>query len=203
VLWRQYEIANRFLGGQFFKIWNTIPLYPSMGETAKLFSTIVTNGPFSSVAPLAQLKIGAAREKQKDFEAAVKAYQVASDRYFNQPDIAANAMFREGFSYEKQAVTAEYDQSTAGKSIAAYTDFITLYPDDARVPDAQKSISVLKAQQVEGDFKIAQFYEKSKKWNGAVVYYNEVLQLDPNSRYATPARERIEALKPRLQMVAN
>jgi outer membrane protein assembly factor BamD len=203
VLWRQYEISNRYLGGQFFKIWGLIPLYRSMGETAKLFSTIVTNGPFSSIAPLAQLKIGAAREKQKDFDAAVKAYQVASDRYYNLPEVAASAMYREGFSYEKMAVTAEYDQSTAGKSIAAYTDFITLYPDDKRVPEAQKSIALLKAQQVEGDFKIAQFYEKGKKWNGAVVYYNEVLQLDPNSPYATPARERIEALRPRLQTAAN
>ena len=45
VLWRQYEIANRFLGGEWFRLWGTIPLYPSMDETAKLFSTIVTNGP--------------------------------------------------------------------------------------------------------------------------------------------------------------
>ena len=32
-----------------------------------------------------------------------------------------------------------------------------------------------------------------------VVYYNEVLQLDPNSPYAAPARQRIEFLKPRVQ----
>ena len=46
--------------------------------------------------------------------------------------------------------------------------------------------------------KIAQFYEHGHKWAGAVVYYNEVLQLDPNSSYAEPARQRIELLKPRL-----
>ena len=51
---------------------------------------------------------------------------------------------------------------------------------------------MLKAEQVRGNFEIAQFYENSKKWDGAVVYYNEVLQLDPNSRYAAPARQRIE-----------
>ncbi|HEX7577097.1 MAG TPA: hypothetical protein VF430_03565, partial [Verrucomicrobiae bacterium] len=67
VLWRQYEIADRFLGGEFFRLWGTIPLYPSMDETAGLFSEIVTNGPYSDVAPHAQLKIGAAREKQKNY----------------------------------------------------------------------------------------------------------------------------------------
>jgi outer membrane protein assembly factor BamD (BamD/ComL family) len=30
------------------------------------------------------------------------------------------------------------------------------------------------------------------------VYYNEVLQLDPNSPYAASARQRIEALKSRI-----
>ena len=203
ILWRQYEIANRFLGGEFFRLWGILPLYRSMDETAKMFSTIVTNGPYSDVAPRAQLKIGAAREKQKNFEAAVKAYETAADLYHIQPDIAADALYREGMAYQKQAATAEYDQSMAGKSIAAYTDFKTLYPDDKRVQDADKAIVALKAQQVEGSYKIAQFYEQSKKWAGAVVYYNQVLQLDPNSPYATPAAQRIKVLLPRLQTAAN
>lgn len=203
VQWRQYEIANRFLAGEWFRLWGVIPLYPSMDQTAKMYSEIVTNGPYSDVAPKAQMQIGAAREKQKDYEDAVTAYATAADRYHDQPQIAADALYREGLAYEKQAATAEYDQSTAGKAIAAYTDFSTLYPEDNRVPAAQASIIKLKAQQVEGNFKIAQFYEKGKKWAGAVVYYNEVLQLDPNSPYAAPARERIEALKPRLQTAMN
>ena len=203
MLWRQYEIASRFLGGEWFRLWGTIPLYPSMDETAKLFSTIVTNGPYSDVAPHAQLRIGAAREKQKDYPEAVKAYATAADRYYNQPVIAADALYREGVAYQKQAATAEYDQGTAAQAIAAYTDFITLYPDDQRVPDAQKAIAALKTQQVEGNFKVAQFYEQNKVLNaeqrrdGALVYYNQVLQLDPNSPFAAQARQRIEQLKPR------
>jgi outer membrane protein assembly factor BamD (BamD/ComL family) len=71
------------------------------------------------------------------------------------------------------------------------------------VPQAQRAMAVLKAEQVRGNFQIAQFYEHGKKWNGALVYYNEVLQLDPNSPYATPARQRIENLKPRIQSSIN
>ena len=164
-----------------------------------MFDKIVNNGPYSDVAPHAQLRMGAAHEKGKDYAEAVKAYGTAADRYHDQPDIAADALYREGFSWQKQAATAEYDQSTAGQSIAAYTDFMTLFPDDKRVPEVEKSIASLKSEQVHGNFIIAQFYENSKKWAGAVVYYNEVLQLDPNSAYAAQARQRIEALKPRIQ----
>jgi len=200
VIGRQYAIANRFLDGEWFRVlWGSIPLYRSMNQTAQMFDKIVNNGPYGEIAPRAQLLIGAAREKQKNYPDAVKAYATAADRYYNQPAIASDALFKEGVSYEKQAAKAEYDQNTAGEAIATYTDFITLYPDDKRVPQAQGSITALKAEQVRGNFEIARFYEKSKKWNGALVYYNEVLQLDPNSSYAESARRRIEKLKPRLQ----
>lgn len=200
VLWRQYEIANRFLGGEFFRIfWGFLPLYSSMDETAKMYGKIVESGPYSDVAPHAQLRIGAAREKQKDYEAAVKAYETAADRYHNQPDIAADAMYRTALSYQKQSSTSDYDQALASKAIAAYTDFITFYPDDKRVAASQKAVVLLKAEQVRGSFGIAQFYEKNRQWTGAVVYYNEVLQMDPNSPYAAQARQRIEVLKPLMQ----
>jgi outer membrane protein assembly factor BamD len=206
ILWRQYEIANRFYGGEFFRIfWGYLPLYTSMDETAKMYDKIVNNGPYSEVAPHAQLQIGAAREKDKDFGAAVKAYETAADRYHNQPVIAADAMYRWAIAYQKQSTKAEYDQGKAGQAIAAYTDFMTVFPDDKRVPDAQKAIVMLKAEQVRGSFIVAQFYENSKtlsttqRRNGAIVYYNEVLQLNPNSPYAAQARQRIEALKPLLQ----
>ena len=199
VLWRQYEISNRYLGGQWFRLWNVIPLYPSMDETAKLYEKIVANGPYSDVAPHAQLRIGAAREKQEDYAAAVKAYEIAADRYHHQPAIAADALYRAGVSWQKQADTAEYDQSAAAQAISAYSDFIALYPADKRLAEVQRSITKLKAEQVRGSFQIAQFYEKSHKWTGAVVYYNDVLRLDANSPLAVQARQRIDVLKPLLQ----
>ena len=78
---------------------------------------------------------------------------------------------------------------------------MTFYPDDKRVASAQASIVRLKAERVRGSFAVAQFYEHGKKWAGAVVYYNLVLQLDPNSPLAAQARQRIEVLKPRLHPV--
>jgi outer membrane protein assembly factor BamD len=198
VLWRQYDIAGRFLNGEWFKLWNLVPLYPSMDETAKLYGKIVNNGPYSEVAPHAQLRVGAAREKQRNYADAVKAYETAADRYHDQPKIASDAMYRAGLAWERQADTGEYDQGAAAQAIAAYTDFITFYPDDPRVTEAQKSMAKLKAEQVRGNFQIARFYEQGHKWAGAVVYYNAVLQLDANSPLAAQARQRIDVLKPRL-----
>lgn len=202
VLARQYEIANRFLAGEWFRLWGVIPFFPSMDKTAGLYEKIVKNGPYSDIAPKAQMKIGEAREKQDDYAAAVKAYELAADRYNDRPKIASDALFKQGIAYDRQAATAEYDQNTAAQAIATFVDFITLFPNDSRVPEAQKMISDLKNEQARGNFEIAKYYEKEKKWIGARIYYNEVVNLllnEPTAPYAVKARERLEALNQRLQ----
>jgi outer membrane protein assembly factor BamD len=199
VLQRQYEIANRFLGGQWFRLWNTIPLYPSMSRTAGLFEKIVDNGPYSEVGPYAQLHIGEAREKDKNYPDAVKAYETAADRYNDRPQIAAEAMYRAGMAWNSQAKTAEYDHSAAGQAIATLTDFMTMFPDDKRVPGVETIIASLRSEQARGSYAVAKFYEKHKKWSGALIYYNEVLLRDPNSPLAPEARQHIEAIKQRIQ----
>lgn len=200
VVQRQFDIASRFLDGQRFRLWGTIPTFKSMERTAGMFEKIVKSGPYSEIAPQAQLRIGAAWEKQKHYPEAAAAYERAADRYNDRPEIAADAMYRAGASYQKQARTAEYDQSAAGHAVDRFTDFQALYPNDARVPEAQKAIAALKTEQARGNFQTAKFYEKYQKPSGALVYYNEVLLQDPNSPYATEARERIEAIKQRMQV---
>ena len=80
---------------------------------------------------------------------------------------------------------------------------MTLYPTDPRASQAQNTIGALKGEQARGSFQIAKFYEKYKRWNGALVYYNEVLVLDPNSQYAAQARQRIDELKKRITQTAS
>jgi outer membrane protein assembly factor BamD (BamD/ComL family) len=203
---RQYKIANLFLAGKRFKLWGTIPLYRSMDRTAKMYKDIVKTGPYSDVAPQAQLNIGTAREKQSslgfkapDYTAAIQAYDLAADRYHDQPKVASEAIYRAGLAYQKQAQSPDRDQGTAGQAIAKFTDFLALYPDDPRAPQAHQIIASLKSKQAQGNFVVAQFYEKRKRWEGARIYYNEVLLQDPNSPYAPEARKRIDQLKQRTQ----
>jgi len=197
VVKRQYGIANRYLAGQWFKLWGYIPFFPSMDKTVDMYQKLIKSGPYSEVAPGAQMNIGAAREKQSDFPSAVKAYESAADRYHDRKAVAADALFKAGEAYLKQAKTAEYDQNVAGQAISTFTDFMALYPQDARVTEAQKKIAVLKTEQAKGSLIVAKFYEKKKQWDGALVYYNEVLVRDPQSKYAEEARRRIEEIKKR------
>ena len=197
ILQRQYQIANRYLGGQWFKLWGHIPFFPSMEKTSLMFENVIKNGPYSEVAPQAQMSIGTAREKQSDFPMAVKAYERAADKYHDQKEVAADALFKAGLAYHKQAKAAEYDQSVAGHAISTFTDFITLFANDPRVPEAQEIIQELRTEQARGAVEIARFYEQKKQWQGALVYYNEAVNKDPNSRFAAEAKRRIAEINRR------
>jgi outer membrane protein assembly factor BamD len=195
VLKRQFEISNRYLGGQWFKLWGVIPFFPSMEKTSKMYEKVIANGPYSDVAPLAQMNIGSAQEKLGEFTGAVRAYEKAADKYHDQKTIAADALYKAGLTHLKQAKSAEYDQGIAAKAIAAFTDFIALYPEDKRVAEARKHIDGLRGEQARGAFAVASYYEKKRQWNGALVYYNEVLIKEPDSPLAAEAKRRIDFLR--------
>src|SRR5262249_38961332 len=128
-----------------------------------------------------------------DYPAAAKAYERAADRYAEQK-WGVEALYKSGESYTKQAKRAEYDQSVAGQAISTFTDFITLHPDDPRVTEAKKTIRTLRTEQARGSYETAQYYEKKKRWDGAKIYYNEVINKDPESTYAALALSRIDAI---------
>ena len=202
ILERQFAICNRFLNGERFKLWNTIPTLASMEKTVKLYEGVIKNGPYSEVAPQAQMNIGAAREKQtrlfnenEPLIQAAKAYDIAADRYRDRPKIASDATFKAGLAYDKQARNAEYDQSTAGRAIDTFQDFKTLFPNDPRVAEGDRLIADLKNEQARGNYQIARFYEHGNHWRSALVYYNEVVIKGPKSPYAAISLQRIAELK--------
>ena len=143
------------------------------------------------------MAIGATREKKKEYELAVQAYEVAADRYNALPEVAATARYKVAMAWSKQAHKADYDQSAAGEAISAFNDFMALYPEDPRIPDAQQVVTLLKMEQARGNFSIAQYYEKSKHWAAAQIYYNQVRLNAPDTPLADQARQRIDAIQAR------
>jgi TPR repeat protein len=83
VLQREYAIANKYLAGKYFRFLTIFP-YRSKDKTAEYFQKVVKNGPYSSIAPEAQISIGAAYENTNgwghSFPKAVAAYERAADR---------------------------------------------------------------------------------------------------------------------------
>jgi outer membrane protein assembly factor BamD (BamD/ComL family) len=201
VLKQQFEITNKFLEGQRFRLWGLFPVFRSMDRTTEMYKELIQNGPFSEIAPQAQLNIGTARENKKDFAGAVVAYETAADKYSDLEGIAEDALFRAGEALQKEAKEAEYDQSVASRAIEVFNDFMALHPTDDRVDQADTYIRELRVEQARGSLQIARYYDKKHIDRGALTYYNDVVDIfsrllnDTDHEYAVEARERIAQLK--------
>jgi outer membrane protein assembly factor BamD len=194
VLQRQFEIGNLFLAGERQKAWG-IRWFPSLDRCVEVYEQVVKNGPYSPVAPEAQFRIGLAYEKQRDYLASVHAYEKLLERYSRLP-IAENAQFQIGWEYKRESARAEYDQNAANQAIAAFTDFLLRYPNSSKVPVAQEYLTMLKGEQAQGLFHIGQFYEKNHQYKSALIYYNDVIEKNPESNWATQAKGKVAKLSP-------
>jgi outer membrane protein assembly factor BamD len=194
VLQRQFEIGNLFLAGERQKAWG-IRWLPSLDRCVEVYEQVVKNGPYSPVAPESQFRIGLAYEKQHDYLAAVHAYEKLLERYPKLP-LAEGAQFQIGWEYKKESARAEYDQNAANQAIAAFTDFLLRYPRSDKVAIAEKYQVELKGEQARGLFHIGQFYEKNGRYKSALIYYNDVIEKNPESNWATQAKDKVAKLTP-------
>jgi outer membrane protein assembly factor BamD len=194
VLQRQFEIGNLFLAGERDKVWG-VRLFPSREKAIEVYEQVVKNGPYSDVAPQAQLRIGLTYEGQRSYLDAVQAYEKLLENYPKHP-MAEAAQFQIGYAYKQEAARAEYDQNAANQAINAFTDFMIRFPKSDRTPVAQQYLSDLRQEQSKGLFNIGRFYEKRKRYEAALIYYNEVVEQNPRSGWADAAREKIAHLTP-------
>jgi outer membrane protein assembly factor BamD len=189
----QYEIARLFLDGERIKFLG-VRIFPATDAAKKMFEDIVKVAPYSKVAPRAQFSVGLALEKQGKRDKAIEVYQEMLVKYQDDP-IAADAQYQIGYVYFREARSGSYDPKASVRARDAFEDFIARYPDSEKVPQAKENIALLAGKRTSGSLKIAQFYEKQKNYKAAVIYYNEVIRLDPDSEQSKIAKARIEELR--------
>ena len=189
----QYNIGKAYLDGKRVDIYG-VPTLPSMGKAQEMFQKIVTNAPYSRIAPLAQFGIGQALEKSGSITATINAYQQVVDRYPGS-DVAPNAMYQIGYVYFVESRKTGYDQTAAVRAQESFEDFLLRYPNSEKVPQAQDNLKTLQARKTENSYDIAKFYDKQKNYKAAYVYYNEVVQQQPDSPEAERAKQRMDQIR--------
>jgi outer membrane protein assembly factor BamD len=192
----EYSIAKAFLDGKRVEMYG-VPTLPSMAKAEEMFKKIVTNGPFSKIAPLAQFGIGQALEKAGSITSAVTAYQQVVDRYPTS-DVAADAMYQIGYVYLQASRATGYDETAAVRAQEAFEDFLVKFPNSHKAAQAQDNLKTLQGRKSNDAFNIARFYDKQHNYKAAYVYYNEVLQQQPDSQQATRAKSRMDQIRTKM-----
>ncbi|HEX8311388.1 MAG TPA: outer membrane protein assembly factor BamD [Chthoniobacteraceae bacterium] len=190
-----FNIAKLFLEGQKKKVFG-VPFAPSMARAQEMFEGIVKRAPYSKWAPLAQFNIGQANEKQGKYPEALAAYQQVVVRYPTDA-IADDAQYQIGYVRLREHQQGSYDRASAAKAREAFEDFINRYPESEKVAQARENMKSLEGSQTKGTMDIARFYDRTKNYKAAVIYYNDVIKNQPGSAESEAAKARIDALKER------
>ncbi|MCX6968145.1 MAG: outer membrane protein assembly factor BamD [Verrucomicrobia bacterium] len=193
VVERQFGIAKAFLDGERRKLFG-MKTFGSMERAQKMFEEIVKSAPYSKEAPLAQFNIGMALEKQGQYAEAIAAYQLATDHYPND-DVAGDAQYQIGYVQMHLIENGSNDAASRLKARDAFEDFTVRYPQSEKIPQARENIAKLSGTSLKKNLEVARFYEKTKNFKAATIYYKGVIQEGKDAPEAEEARKAIERMK--------
>jgi outer membrane protein assembly factor BamD len=190
----EVAIANKYLAGRPQKF-----LGVAIGNSAKraqeMYAAILSNAPFSKYAPVAQFNLGLAYEKQSQPFEAIKAYQKVLDTYPNS-DVGDDALYQIAHVYQRIGLAQQSeDLSALIQARNTFEDFLIEYPNSEKAPQARENLATLGGQEAGDIYRIAKFYEFTRDLKGAVIYYNDVIRRQPQSKQAEVAKARIEELR--------
>ena len=192
----QMRVAEAYLKGRKQKVLG-IPTLPSMHRAIDIYQSIMRNAPYSRYAPLAEFNIGRAKEKQGDYTGAIQAYQVVVDKYPTS-DVADDALFQIGYVYMTIVRVGSYDRNASRFAREYFEDFLAAYPKHEKAAQARQYLATLGSAQTRSSLKVAQYYDKQKLWRAAIMSYNEVVRLTPDSPDAAIATARLDQLHKKL-----
>jgi len=193
---RQYNIGDVFLDGRKAKIMG-LKLLPALDKAVEILTKVVENAPYGKYADLAQFKAAEAYKKQEFYEEAVMAYQKLIDDY---PDsqLLEDAKYNIAVCTYYISRDPYYDQEYTDKAIEEYKTLIEKTTDAEFHKEANDTLDALRLKKAESAFETAEFYEKTKHYGSAIIYYREVLDNYGDTPIADEAAEKIAELEGKL-----
>lgn len=196
IIERQYKIGSIFLDGQKATIMG-MKILPALDKAVEILSRVVENAPYARYADLAQFKIGEAHRKQGLYEEAVQAYQKLIDDYPGSP-LIEDAKYQIALCTYYVSRDPYYDQDFTDKAIKEYQELIKKTSDIELLREASETLSELREKKAKSAFGTARFYEKSKHYKSAIIYYKEVVEKYGDTSIAKEASDKIRELEKKL-----
>lgn len=191
---QQVLIANQFLQGRRM-VFLGMAVLPGTERAQKMYEAILNNAPFSKHAPIAQFNLGLAFERQNMVNEARNSFQKVLDRYPNS-DVCDDALYQIGYIYMRQGQSGDsQDLSALVLAKETFEDFLMQYPKSEKAPQARDNLAAIGANEAGDLMRIAKYYDWSKNYKAAIIYYNDILRKQPKTPDAEIAKARIEELR--------
>lgn len=197
IIERQYRIGNLYFSGQKEKLLG-IAFVPAIDKALEIFDKVVANSPYGKYADLAQFKIGESYKKNGQYKEAAEAFgKIVSD--YPKSLLYEQAKYEVSFCTYRMSLKPSYDQEPTEEAIKGFEEFVKVREQSDTVKDAEKALLTLQERKAESLYNTARFYEKSKHYESAIVYYKEALNSYPKTSWAKKAFAKITELEKRIE----
>ncbi len=195
ILERQYQIGNLYLSGEKLKLMG-FAILPAVDKSIEIFETIVRTAPYSPVAPRAQFNIGEAYRKIKRYAEAIPEYQKVLENYPDS-DLAAEARYQIGQCSYQKTLNPNYDQTNTDVALDSMKTFVRKHQDSKKSVEMQQKIEELIRRKAQKSFDIAEFYNRSRADEAAIIYYQDVIDNYPQTDLAKISATKIDQIAAR------
>ncbi len=191
VIEEQFDIATLLMEGARGRIFGIFPGFRKEDKAVEYFARIVGNAPYGDYAALSLMNIAIVSQRRGDADLAIDAL----DRLINdypQNTLAPDAYRRLAETYANLAKGYEYDQNSTREAMRYYEDFLILFPDNENTGEVKASQVKMENLLARSRLSIGDYYYIYRNNNtAALIFYNEAIDVAPNSESAAEARERI------------
>lgn len=197
IIARQFNIANLYAVKDSPKVLGT-DIMTSLDRSIEIYKKVVDNAPYGKLAEEAQYKMGEALKRSERYDEAIQAFQKILDDY-------PNSIFSERAQYEvaycayRSSLKPAYDVAPTDKAIKAFEDFAKSNKDEALFKEANKTLQRLRDKNAEKSLLTAQFYERQRHYESAIIYYQDIIDRFPDSSFVEEAKAKIESLKKKVK----
>ncbi|OGX24690.1 MAG: hypothetical protein A3J51_06035 [Omnitrophica WOR_2 bacterium RIFCSPHIGHO2_02_FULL_45_21] len=188
----QLKIGEAFMSGEKRKALGME--LPVENPSLEIFRKVVENSTYGKFAAKAQYLLAMTLKNLGRFQEARDEFEKVVTTYPDSEWVAA-AKFQAADSLGRIAPKADYDQELTKEAKEKFQQFLGSHPDTSLSRQAEHQIDSLKEKEAEGNLKIAEFYEKQKKYEPARIYYQEIVESCYYCSSAKKAREKLKELE--------
>jgi len=197
VLRIQFDIATALAEGRNVKFLYVIP-YKAYNRSVRYFETVVFNGPYGDLAPLALMNVALIHERTGDIPRAIDSLDRLINNYPNSL-LADDAYLQLADTFAALVDGPHYDQGATREALSYYQDFLILFPDNEVVGAAEQGAAEMEDVYARSKLVIGEYYYRHRNWyRAAEIFFNEAITTAPESPSADRARQylaRIEEFK--------